>query len=158
MNTNTYIKAESLRDRTQRIINDPTICITESICPICGKHFTPSAYLAKIFADNPKALFIANLVTHYRHKHRESWDKCWGRYGGYYRRGWFRDYDEEKKKVNEQAKRQIIRKATTILIQLGVTSETFKCLQQTDEKTIALAVKRLDMNKNNLQDHTNNAA
>lgn len=153
MSTNTYIKAESLRDRTQRIINDPTICITESICPICGKHFTPSDYLAKVFADNPKALFIANLVTHYRHHHIESWNNCWGENGYYYRRDWFRDYEKKKQKVNERAKRQIIRKATAILIKLGINSNTFRHLANTDAETIALAVKKLDNKILSANDH-----
>ena len=144
MHTTTKPIVQSLQGRAIRIINDPNLCINKSICPICGKHFTPSAYLSKIFADNPNALFIANLVTHYRHEHIESWNKCWGENGYRYRRGWFKNYEDEKRKVNEQAKRQIIRKAYPILIALGITSDTFKCLQNTDEKTIALAVKKLD--------------
>lgn len=146
MYVDTNFKAESFRDRAQRISNDPSICITKNICPICGKHFVPSEYLAKIFADNAKAQFIANLVTHYRHEHITSWNKCWGENGNYYRRGWFRDYEKEKQRVNEQAKRQIIRKATDALLKLGITSEYFKFLQNTDEKTMALAVKKLDKN------------
>lgn len=155
MDTKTKIIKESLSDRAKRIIADPSICITESICPICGRHFTPSEYLVKVFTDNPKALFIANLVTHYRHKHITSWNKCWGENGNYYRRDWFCDYAKEKQKVNERAKRQIIRKAADTLIKLGITSATFKCLQYTDEKTFALAGKKLDSNIDKLSNHKN---
>lgn len=118
--------------------------MTQRICPICNKHYSSSEYLEDIFKDDPKALFIANLVTHYRHHHIQSWNRCWGRNGDYYRNKWFGDYEKEKQVVNERAKRQIIRKAQPKLIALGITSETFKKLQNTDEKTIVLAVKKLD--------------
>ncbi|MDD2200417.1 MAG: hypothetical protein PHX84_02090 [Candidatus Shapirobacteria bacterium] len=79
------------------------------ICPICGETSQCSDYLKKIFKDE-KVLWFANMVTHYQHDHITSWDKCWGKNGYRYRQGWFGDYDEEKAKVNERAKRQIIRK------------------------------------------------
>ncbi len=123
---------------------DPLDYIRYCTCPICNQHFTKSEYLAEVFKDDPKALFIANLITHHRHRHIESWNRCWGQNGDHYREKWFGDYEQEKQKVNERAKRQIIRKATDVLIGLGITSETFKKLQGSDEKTIALAIKKLD--------------
>lgn len=120
------------------------VYITDNICPICNQHFVASDFLAEIFADDPKARFIANLVTHYRHNHLQSWNRCWGLNGKKYRRKWYSDYDDEKQEVNERAKRQIIRKATEKLIALGIGSNTFKKLQNTDGKTIALAEKKLD--------------
>lgn len=116
-------------------------------CPLCGEWFAGSDYLFETFKGDHKAIWLSNMVTHYRHGHITSWNKCWG-YGGYsYRYGWFGDYDEEKAKVNERAKRQIIRKATDFLIENGFTSEDFKKLKNTTQETIDLAVKKLDGKK-----------
>lgn len=117
--------------------------IKESICPICGRYVKKSDYLAEVFKDNPKVEWLANLITHYRHTHITSWNKCW-EYGGHnYRRNWFKDYDEEKAIVNERAKRQIMRKSKDILLKHGITVEHFKTLQNTTDKTIELAEKLL---------------
>jgi hypothetical protein len=112
-----------------------------NICPICDKKFTPSEYLASVFPDQPLELFIANLITHYRHEHITSWNKAWGRYGSSYRQKWLTEYEDEKSKVNERAKRQIIRKALPVLQELGITSNTFSNLEGTTAETIALADK-----------------
>ena len=80
-------------------------------CPICNRWFEGSSYLFEEFKDDEKAIWLSNMVTHYRHTHITSWNKCWGYGGRFYRSGWFGDYDTEKQKVNERAKRQIIRKA-----------------------------------------------
>lgn len=113
------------------------------ICPSCEEYFQCSSYLAEVFADNPKVEWLANMVTHYRHDHLTSWNKCWGRYGSYYRGYWFKDYDEEKAKVNERQKRQILRQCKDFLIENNFTVKDFECLQNTTEETILLAKKIL---------------
>ncbi len=123
---------------------EPEKYLEHQICPICNFKIQKSDYLKEIFGDNPKVEWIANLVTHYRHSHISSWNKCWGYNGRYYRSGWFGNYDEEKILVNERAKRQLIRKGFEIFKSNGVTSEHFKVLQNTTEETIKLAEKLLD--------------
>lgn len=113
-------------------------------CPICNKEIIQSDYLEGIFNDDYPTLWIANLVTHYRHYHITSWNKCWDKYGNRYRGSWFGDYDEEKAKVNERAKRQLIRKSYQSLNANGVTVETFLKLQNTTEETIKVAKKYLN--------------
>ena len=113
-------------------------------CPICKRYFLASDYLREAIVDD-KVRFIANNITHYRHTHITSWNKCWGRMGGYYRAAAkFGNYEEEKHKVNERAKRQIIRKAKDYLIIQGITSKDFCGLQHNDNETLALAEKFLD--------------
>jgi hypothetical protein len=121
--------------------------LEKSICPICHSRVTKSDYLNEIFGEEPQVEWIANLITHYRHDHITSWDKCWGRNGSAYRGYWFKDYEEEKSKVNERAKRQIIRKGHKILIQNGITTEHFKRLQNTTEQTIKVAEKNLSISE-----------
>lgn len=113
------------------------------ICPICSRNVEQSDYLNQIFKDEPEVNYLAHMVTHYRHNHIDSWNKCWGRHGSRYRSNWFGDYDEEKKKVNERAKRQIIRKGKEILKRLGILPEHFGRLQNTEERTMVLARKIL---------------
>lgn len=113
-------------------------------CPICNRWFEGSSYLFEEFKDDEKAIWLSNMVTHYRHTHITSWNKCWGYGGRFYRSGWFGDYDTEKQKVNERANRQIIRKAKDFLIENGFTSEDFKILKNTTEETMKLAIDKLD--------------
>jgi hypothetical protein len=112
-------------------------------CPICGDQFTESLYLSQAFKDQPEVKFLANLVTHYRHSHIVTWNKCWGRNGDKYRSTWFTDYDTEKQKFNERAKRQIIRKAKLKLKELGISPVHFALLKGTEKKTMDLAMKYL---------------
>jgi len=93
MNNNIKIKNSVQTSNCNPKVHPPEHYINNNVCPICGKQYSPSEYLAKVFKDNPKALFIANLVTHYRHHHIESWNRCWGYYGNRYRKGWFGDYN-----------------------------------------------------------------
>ena len=60
-----------------------------------------------------------------------------------YRNGWFEDYETEKKKVNERAKRQIIRKGLEILIKNGVKPYHFKRLENTSIETLKIAEAKL---------------
>ena len=113
------------------------------ICPICSRKVEQSDYLNQIFKDEPEVNYLAHMVTHYRHNHIDSWNKCWGRHGSRYRSNWFGDYEEEKIKVNERAKRQIIRKGKDILNRLGITPDHFRRLQNTEQKTMELANKNL---------------
>ena len=112
-------------------------------CPICGTWFNESDYLRKVIPDE-KVLWFANTITHYRHTHITSWNKCWGHNGYRYRNKWFGDYDDEKRKVNERAKRQIIRKAKSFMNSNNISSEHIMALQYNDQKTIDLAKKHLD--------------
>lgn len=120
-----------------------TVIKINNICPICSRKVEQSDYLNQIFEGEPEVNYLAHMVTHYRHNHIESWDRCWGRGGSRYRGHWFGDYDLEKKKVNERAKRQIIRKGKDVLNQLGILPEHFERLQNTEEKTMVLARKLL---------------
>ncbi len=107
-------------------------------CPLCNKWFAGSPYLSTVFTDE-RSLWLANMVTHYRHTHIESWDKMWGRYGGYYQQAAHyhdEDYEDRKSEINERAKRQIARKAAEFLRDNNVDTEVFRSLQGTCEKTI----------------------
>jgi hypothetical protein len=117
--------------------------LEKKVCPICNRKVTESEYLNEIFEDLPEVNYLSHMVTHYRHNHIESWNKCWGRGGSRYRGYWFGDYDEEKKKVNERAKRQIIRKGKDVLQLIGITPEHFEQLRNTEDKTMELARKIL---------------
>lgn len=121
-----------------------TVFVEKQFCPICKHHFQTSTYL-KLKIKDKHVLWLANMVTHYRHSHITSWNKMWGEYGSYYRHGWYNhgNYDSMKIKVNEQAKRQILRKCTQYMIDKGFTVDHVKQLQHTDEKTIALYEKHL---------------
>ena len=112
-------------------------------CPICGELYDGSDYLKTVFQDQ-RSLWLANMVTHYRHNHISWWNNCWGRYGNSYRGYWFKDYDEEKAKVNEAAKRQIARLSKGFLMRNGIGVIHFTALQGTTEKTIESVRKILE--------------
>ncbi len=124
--------------------NKHTDYLQNRICPLCHCKVTTSEYLNNIFKEDPQANYLSHLVTNYRHIHITSWDKCWGYNGTRYRNVWFVEYDEEKKKVNEQAKRQIIRKGGNIQEKIGISSDVFKRLQNTKEATMKLAILKLE--------------
>ena len=106
------------------------------LCPLCPAYLPMSEYLATVF-DNKKALWVANMVTHYRHWHVNYYNRHVG-YASYKGR-----YDAFKHEVNERAKRQIIRKATPFLRAHGITADDFAELQGTTEETMTLALKML---------------
>ena len=112
-------------------------------CPLCGKRHHLSNYLQKVFEGDEKALWMANMVMHYRHNHITSWNKCWGYYGNYYRSKWFGDYHEEKAKVNERAKRLIIRKGKEFMLAHQIGPSTLQKLQGTTSDTMKVAHKLL---------------
>lgn len=118
-------------------------------CPICCENFETSDYLNETFKDE-HVRWLANMVTHYRHGHIKSWDKTWSR-GSY---GWNQlsewTYDQEKLKVNERAKRQILRKCKDFMIENGFTVEHVKKLQNTDSETIKLYEKILGKTQNKI--------
>ena len=114
------------------------------ICPICDEMVNESEYLNERFTDQPEVNYLAHMITHYRHHHITSWNKCWGNNGAYYRGHWFGDYEEEKKKVNEMAKRQILRKGKSVLREIGIKPYHFSELANTEKKTMDLAVKILN--------------
>ncbi len=113
-------------------------------CPKCGVTFKQFGYLKIAFRQNRPGLHAAALVTHYRHSHVKSHDRAWSNrhyanaIPGY-------DYDEYKAKVNNQAKRQLIR-AIAKQLKENTYPETapidarrlirgFGDLQENDEKT-----------------------
>jgi len=112
-------------------------------CPLCAKYFDASDYLIKNIKDD-KVLWLANMVTHYRHAHISSWNKCWGRNGGAYRQKWFGEYEDEKKKVNERAKRQIIRKCQRYMNASGINYDHVEKLQANSSETLQFAKKLLN--------------
>jgi len=118
----------------------------EFYCPLCEEHFELSEYLFRQFEDDDRLIWLSNMVTHYRHTHITSWNKCWGDNGHYYRRRWFTDYDAEKSIVNERAKRQIIRKCRLYMIANNIDVFCFDRLQGTSLETKSLAIKKLDPN------------
>jgi len=103
-------------------------------CPICQLYFTSSDYLASVFQDE-EPRWLANMVMHYRHDHR-AWDRSHPYLSS-------RSYEHQKSIINEQAKRQIIRKATPFLLEHGIRPEHFAALQGTEQKTLQLALKKL---------------
>lgn len=114
--------------------------------PIDGKYYSESEYLRSAIQDE-KVRWLANLITHYRHNCIKSWNRMWsnGRRGAAYRSAAnFGDYDEEKVKINERAKRQLIRKCYPFFLQAGIEVTHFTELQNTDWETIALANKFLE--------------
>jgi hypothetical protein len=115
-------------------------------CPICNQFFETSSFLKEIF-DSPHTLWLANMVTHYRHNHIASWNKMWGRNGVNYTDSFMsnpdKKYEQLKRVYNERAKRQILRKCKDYLISNGFKVEHIIMLQNTDEKTIALYSKFL---------------
>lgn len=114
-------------------------------CPLCGFYFRGSEYLATVFQEK-ETLWLANMVTHYRHTHINHWNRMWGPYGNRYRSAFdYNDdfYQEAKAKVNEQAKRQIIRKACDFLNKNGITSTHFERLKGTTAQTMDLVKKKL---------------
>jgi len=101
--------------------------------------FVGSTYLTTVFPPHrdPAAYWLACMVTHYRHRHRRSYDRWvgWASRNG-------RD-DTMKHTVNEQAKRQLLRLALPFLRRNGVRSDHFAALQGTTDETMVLAVRLL---------------
>jgi hypothetical protein len=113
-------------------------------CPLCHRIMERSDYLMNHFKDQPQVKWIAHIVTHYRHHHITWWNNCWGYGGNRYRKEWFGNYDDEKSKVNESSKRQIIRKGHGILRPNGVIPDHFMALHSTTDETMKVAIKYLN--------------
>lgn len=116
-------------------------------CTICNLYFKTSIHLNEVFKNEERARWLANMVMHYRHDHLSSWDSTWGRNG--YANRFLKnvDYDTEKIKVNERAKRQILRKCKNYLIKNGFNANDILKLQNTEPKTTALYDKILGYDK-----------
>lgn len=136
-----------LQQSMQEMIQHPPIKQTNGdwffYDPLDNKYYLVSGYLYQIFKDHLDSLWIANMVTHYRHNHIKYWNRCWGGNGKRYRKDWFSSYDDEKKKVNERAKRQIVRKCWPYMKWHGITAQSFDRLEQTEEKTWIVVEKYL---------------
>lgn len=110
-------------------------------CPICNDFLPESTYLKIIFkSENTK--WFANMITHYRHHHITSWNKNWEKNGHNYRNSYhFGNYHEEKNKINERAKRQIIKKCKDFIIEHNFEKDDFLNLYYNEDKTIELISK-----------------
>lgn len=107
-------------------------------CPICESYVEASAYLNSIF-NTPQQRWFASMVTHYRHHHR-----AWDRSAGYLVRKYGHDtYERQKHRINEQAKRQIMRKAKEYMAFHGVSQAHVKALLHTTAETMKVAEKLL---------------
>lgn len=105
-------------------------------CPLCGQTIRRSDHLNDVFNDKPYAEWIANLVTHYRHDHTKSWDLTItsSRYAAKNIEFQKLGYDAYKAKVNNRAKRQLMR---------GLSDSPFT---NTEVLGLLLAVKHLQQN------------
>ena len=133
---------QELKDAADKMIffHDEMHCYSV-YCPICEHRFDGSSYLKTVFIDE-RELWLANMVMHYRHSHITSWNKNWGYFGRYYRMAsHFGNYDDEKAKVNERAKRQIARKCKDYIIANDVNEDVFNALQNTTEETLEVVRK-----------------
>ncbi len=95
-------------------------------CPICEQINYGSKYLKTVFQDQ-RTLWLANMVTHYRHRHT-SWDSYCFYLGKF--------YDFEKQEKNEEAKRGIVRLATQFLKENDFKLSHFTSLQNSSSQTI----------------------
>jgi hypothetical protein len=108
----------------------------EFYCPLCKRFFQGRPYLSTVFSDE-RPLWLSNMVTHYRHNHINYYNR-WVHYHSRYR-----SYESFKAKVNNRAKRNIIKKCKEFLKDHHFTVNDFAALQNTDEKTLKLAGKIL---------------
>lgn len=95
-------------------------------CPICEQIYYGSKYLKTVFQDQ-RTLWLANMVTHYRHRHTD-WDYYCFDYGKF--------YDFKKQEINEEAKREIARLATQFLKENDFKVSHFTSLQNSSSQTI----------------------
>jgi hypothetical protein len=113
--------------------------LEQSLCPLCQQEVRKSEYLGEHIQD-PRVLWLANLITHYRHSHVQ-WDRSWKYMQRQHGDNW--NYEKAKSEFNNRAKRQYIRKAHLIFKHCGITAADFAELQNTDRETILLANKYL---------------
>ena len=108
--------------------------------PVTGKYSDGSPYLFETFKDNPKTLWIANMVTFMRHQ-LKSYESSYQN-SKYANKIPYYDYDEYKAMVNERQKRNIAKKFTALLKEHNITVEDVKLLQGTTEETIKVWTKK----------------
>lgn len=104
------------------------------VCRVEGRQ----QLLVSVFT-RPQTPWLATMVMHYRHDHR-SWD-C--QHGYISRVHGEETYQCQKAKVNNEAKRQIIRKCPDYLLAVGVEVDDFRALRSIDDQTIELATRKL---------------
>ena len=109
-----------------RYIKEYNTYYYECKCPICRNWFEGSDHILKKF-DDPKALLLANLVTHHRHAHQQH--GCGGIVG--------------HEDVNEHAKQQYALRCPMWLKKNGFTSDDVAKLHGTSEHTIGVWVKQV---------------
>jgi hypothetical protein len=142
------VTGSEARNTDGAVVCNKCLAAPESIwCPACSLSFPYHGYLKGVFHDDRPGLHAAALVTHYRHTHVRSHDRAWQspRYAAKIPNY---DYDENKAKTNNQAKRELIRAVATH-VRNGSYPESapigarelvcaFGRLQELDEETIAL--------------------
>lgn len=124
------------------------VTIVEQYCPMCNQYFNTSAFINSLFENDDKARWLSNMVMHHRHDHITSWNSNWSK-NGFARNYLNVDYNKEKHKVNERAKRQIVRKCRDYMIQHGFYAEDVIKLQGTEQNTIDAYKKYLPTNNQN---------
>lgn len=97
-------------------------------CPKCNMWFDGSDYLRKVF--DGKTLWLANLITHYRHDHTD-WNSLYPYLYGI-------EYDGAKIEYNEKCKQDIIVNCKDFLTNNRITLDDFLALQNTSQETIDL--------------------
>jgi hypothetical protein len=109
-------------------------------CIFCERSFSGSSYLATQIAD-PKQLWLANMITHYRHSHRKSWDAQWKYIESHCAEG---VYEETKRKTNNQIKRKMLRSKPfmTFAREHGIDDSHFLSLLDNEEATLELVEKK----------------
>tara|TARA_R110002096_G_scaffold383134_1_gene577035 strand:- start:52 stop:420 length:369 start_codon:yes stop_codon:yes gene_type:complete len=110
---------------------------------VCGDFiFQNSRHLAEVFGCNSAEYHAACLVTHYRHTHVVSHDRAWQN-PHYANKIPDYNYEDYKEKVNNRAKRQLLRglvkceKGKTIPPSVDAVrlAEAFRKLQFNDSQT-----------------------
>lgn len=117
-------------------------------CPLCQGEVHESEYLRHVFPDDDWAYRIAILITHYRHNHINSYNRACHSYryaamDPAYKHG----HDMYKAKVNNRAKRQLIRGILKSALKDCEKVNLIKAIvkmQYNDKETMALRRKALD--------------
>jgi hypothetical protein len=99
--------------------------------------------LHEIFRDDYYAEWAANLVTHYRHFHIKYYDRSWRSSAYASKNPEYREHEDFKIKVNNRAKRQLIRALRrTRWPERFKVIKGFLKLMHNDKKTIKLIMRR----------------
>lgn len=107
--------------------------VHKTYCPICKHYFLSSPYLVDTFKDHAGATWLSNVVMHYRHQHRK-----YDRNIQYVQHSFGISPAEQKKVINEQAKRQILRKSYGYMVYHQIGIDSLLKMNTNSEQTIDL--------------------